>query len=103
MSKKKNPYLYSLKKNYTRNPKFLLRVKGRQAHGKDNKKKNSLPFMPEINRLIKRILNYMTLECPTEMNHFKIHTIFTEDKITLDWALDAVHTKLIISLKPKCT
>lgn len=59
--------------------------------------------MPEINRLIKRILNYMTLECPTEMNHFKIHTIFTEDKITLDWALDAVHTKLIISLKPKCT
>lgn len=68
---------------------------------KDNKKKNSLPFMPEINRLIKRILNYV--ECPTEMNHFKIHIIFTEDKITLDWALDVVHKKSIISLKTKCT
>lgn len=41
---------------------------------KGNKKKNSLPFMPEINRLIKRILNYM--ECPTEMNHFKIYYLY---------------------------
>lgn len=28
----------------------------------------------------------MTLECPTEMSHSKIYTIFTKDKITLDWA-----------------
>lgn len=33
----------------------------------------------------------MTLECPTEMSHSKIYTIFTKDKITLDWALDVLY------------
>lgn len=57
---------------------------------KDNKKK-VYPLSSQINSLIKRILNYMTLEYPTETDHSKIYTIFTKDKITLDWALDVVY------------
>lgn len=55
------------------------------------KRKIVYPLSSQINRLIKRILNYMTLECPAEMRHTKIYTLFRKDKITLAWALDVVH------------